>query len=129
MKNNNQNNSQNTNSQPANSQNNNSQASNSQNPIIAPNNESDDSFIKVSLVNQSVFIRKKKVCPLKDIDISEITYKNLKFINKFISERGKIVPRRITNIELKKQKAIAQAIKRARFLALISPIKKDYNQN
>jgi len=89
------------------------------------NNENEESFVKVSLVNQSVFIRKKKSCPLKDIDISEIDYKNLKLLNKFISERGKIIPSRITNVELKKQRAIANAIKRARFLALISPIKKD----
>jgi small subunit ribosomal protein S18 len=88
-------------------------------------NENEESFVKVSLVNQSVFIRKKKTCPLKDIKLSEIDYKNLKLLNKFISERGKIIPSRITNVEIKKQRAIANAIKRARFLALISPIKKD----
>ncbi|NBX52944.1 MAG: 30S ribosomal protein S18 [Proteobacteria bacterium] len=88
-------------------------------------NENEDSFVKVSLVNQSVFIRKKKSCPLRDIDISEIDYKNLKLLNKFISERGKIVPSRISNVEIKKQRAIANAVKKARFLALISPIKKD----
>jgi len=88
-------------------------------------NENEESFVKVSLVNQSVFIRKKKTCPLKDINLSEIDYKNLKLLNKFVSERGKIIPSRITNVEIKKQRAIANAIKRARFLALISPIKKD----
>ncbi len=93
------------------------------------NNESEEGFVKVSLVNQSVFIRKKKTCPLRDIDVSEIDYKNLKLLNKFISERGKIIPSRITNVEIKKQRAIAQAIKRARNLALISPIKKDTTSN
>ena len=93
------------------------------------NNENEESFVKVSLVNQSVFIRKKKSCPLRDIDISEIDYKNLKLLNKFISERGKIIPSRITNVEIKKQRAIAQAIKRARNLALLSPIKKDATSN
>ena len=92
-------------------------------------NENEESFVKVSLVNQSVFIRKKKTCPLRDIDISEIDYKNLKLLNKFISERGKIIPSRITNVEIKKQRAIAQAIKRARNLALISPVKKDATSN
>ncbi|MFM7558061.1 MAG: hypothetical protein ACKO46_05800, partial [Alphaproteobacteria bacterium] len=63
------------------------------NNIVPPtNNENEESFVKVSLVNQSVFIRKKKTCPLRDIDISEINYKNLKLLNKFISERGKIIP-------------------------------------
>lgn len=95
------------------------------NNATVENNE--DSFIKISLVNQSVFIRKKKSCPLRDIPMSEINYSNLKLLNKFITERGKIIPARITNVEIKKQKAIAQAIKRARQLALISPIKKEVN--
>ena len=95
----------------------------------ANNTENEEGVVKVSLVNQSVFIRKKKTCPLRDIDISEIDYKNLKLLNKFISERGKIIPSRITNVEIKKQKAIAQAIKRARNLALLSPIKKDATYN
>lgn len=91
------------------------------------NNEAqtEEGYIKVSLVNQSVFIRKKRSCPLKDIDISEINYKNLNLINKFISERGRIAPSRVTNVEVKKQRALAQAIKRARHLALISPIRKE----
>lgn len=91
--------------------------------------ENEDTFLRVSLVNQSVFIRKKKTCPLKNYPLSEINYKNLKLLNKFLSERGKIIPSRITNIDLKKQRAIAKAIKQARKLALISPIKKDLNSN
>jgi small subunit ribosomal protein S18 len=91
------------------------------------NNENEEGFVKVSLVNQSVFIRKKKSCPLRDIPITEINYGNLKLLNKFLSERGKIIPARISNVELKKQRAIANAIKRARQLALISPIKKEVN--
>ena len=91
--------------------------------------ENENTFLRVSLVNQSVFIRKKKTCPLKNYPLSEINYKNLKLLNKFLSERGKIVPSRITNVCLKKQRAIARAIKHARKLALISPIKKDLNFN
>ncbi len=85
----------------------------------------EEGFIKISLVNQSVFIRKKKSCPLLDIPLSEVNYKNLKLLNKFLSERGKIIPSRITNVAVKKQKALAIAIKRARNLALISPIAKE----
>lgn len=85
----------------------------------------EEGFLKVSLVNQSVFIRRKKSCPLSAIPLSEITYKNLKLLNKFLTERGKILPSRLTNVSPKKQRALANAIKRARFLALISPIKKD----
>lgn len=85
----------------------------------------EEGFLRISLVNQSVFVRKKKTCPLADLSIADISYKNLKLINKFLSERGKIAPSRITNVEPKKQRALAKAIKRARQLALISPIKKD----
>jgi small subunit ribosomal protein S18 len=88
-----------------------------------------DGFIKVSLVNQSVFIRKKKSCPLRDITIPEINYTDLRLLNKFLSERGKIIPSRVTNVIVKKQKALANAIKRARHLALISPVKKDLISN
>lgn len=90
-----------------------------------PSGKDEDGFIRVSLVNQGVFVRKRKTCPLKEVSISEINYKNLKLLNKFLSERGKIVPARITGVAMKKQKAIAAAVKRARQLALISPIKKD----
>jgi small subunit ribosomal protein S18 len=89
------------------------------------NNNVDDGFLKISLVNQSVFIRKKKSCPLRAIDDSAINYKNLRLLNRFLSERGRIAPSRITNVSMKKQKLLANAIKRARHLALISPIKKE----
>lgn len=84
--------------------------------------DNDDNFLKISLVNQAVFFRKKKSCPLKDIPFSEINYKNLNLLNKFLTERGKIIPSRVTNVSMKKQKALAQAIKVARQIALISPI-------
>jgi len=84
--------------------------------------DNEDNFLKVSLVNQGVFVRKKKTCPLKHIPFSEINYKNLDLLNKFISERGKILSSRITNVSMKKQKAVANAIKVARQLALMSPI-------
>lgn len=95
----------------------------------SPSTGAEENYIKVSLVNQSVFIRKKKSCPLRDISLFDINYKNLRLLNKFLSERGKILPSRITNVELKKQKALANAIKKARHLALISPIKKDLTSN
>ncbi len=91
------------------------------------NSNSDEGFIRVSLVNQAVFVRKRRKCPLKDIDISEINYKNISLLNKFLTERGKIIPSRVTGTSVKKQKALANAIKVARNLALISPIAKDMN--
>lgn len=87
------------------------------------NNNNDEDLLKISLVNQGVFSRKKKKCPLADFDIFDVNYKNLKLLDKFLSERGKIYPTRVTYVSPKKQKALAVAIKRARQLALLSPIK------
>ena len=87
-------------------------------------NNNEEDLLKISLVNQGVFSRKKKKCPLIKFDISEINYKNLTLLDKFLSERGKIFPTRVTHVSPKKQKALAIAIKRARQLALLSPIKK-----
>ena len=49
----------------------------------------------------------------------KIDYKDVKLLQRFISERGKIVPTRITAVSAKKQRLLAKAIKRARFLALL----------
>lgn len=76
----------------------------------------------IKLVDQSVLIRIKPECPLAHIDIAEINYKNISLLEKFITERGKILSSRLTNVSAKKQRAIAKAIKLARKLSLISPI-------
>ena len=89
--------------------------------------ETEDGFLKISLVNQGIAAKRGKFCPLKDIPIEEINYKNLKLLSKFLTERGKIISGRIANIEVKKQRALAKAIKRARNLALLSPIGKETN--
>jgi small subunit ribosomal protein S18 len=86
--------------------------------------ETDDGFLKISLVNQAVFVRKRKSCPLKNLPIAEINYKNLKLLNKFLTERGKIIPARVTNVAMKKQRALTNAIKVARQVALLSPVDK-----
>ena len=52
-------------------------------------------------------------------DAAKIDYKDVKLLQRFVSERGKIVPRRITAVTAKEQRALAQAIKRARLLALL----------
>lgn len=99
----------------------NNKAQNTQNK---PGEDNDDGFLKISLVNQAVFVRKRKSCPLENVDVSQINYKNLKLLNKFLTERGKIVPARATDLSMKKQRALTNAIKIARQLALISPIDK-----
>ncbi len=57
--------------------------------------------------------------PLLGRQCSAIDYKDVRLLQRYISERGKIVPSRITAVSAKKQRELAQAIKRARFLALL----------
>ena len=94
-------------------------------PIVNDGTISEEGYLRVSLVNQGVAARRKKKCPLDGVDISEINYKNLELLNKFLTERGKIIPKRVSGTSVKKQKALANAIKVARNLALISSIRKD----
>lgn len=65
------------------------------------------------------FFRRKKTCPFSGDNAPVIDYKDVKLLQRFMSERGKIVPSRITAVSNKKQRALARAIKRARFLGLL----------
>ena len=66
------------------------------------------------------FFRRKKVCPFSSDDAPRIDYKDIKLLNRYISEKGKITPSRITNVSRSKQLELSKAIKRARFLGLMS---------
>ena len=65
------------------------------------------------------FFRRRKTCPFSGPDAIQIDYKDVKLLQKFTTERVKIIPSRITAVSQKKQRELAQAIKRARFLALM----------
>ncbi len=65
------------------------------------------------------FFRRRKSCPFSGEGAPKIDYKDVKLLQRFVSERGKIVPRRITAVTAKEQRDLAQAIKRARLLALL----------
>ncbi len=65
------------------------------------------------------FFRRRKACPFSAKDAPAIDYKDTRLLQRYISERGKIVPSRITAVGAKNQRKLAQAIKRARFLALL----------
>lgn len=65
------------------------------------------------------FFRRRKSCPFSGTNAPAIDYKDVKLLQRFISERGKIVPSRITAVSAPKQRELARAIKRARFLALL----------
>lgn len=68
---------------------------------------------------RKVFFRRKRSCPLTGDNAPKIDYKDVKLLQRFISERGKILPSRITSVSHKKQRVLAAAIKRARNLALL----------
>ncbi|MGH7048518.1 MAG: 30S ribosomal protein S18 [Stellaceae bacterium] len=65
------------------------------------------------------FFRRRKSCPFSGPNAPKIDYKDIKLLQRFVSERGKIVPSRITAVSTKRQRELAQAIKRARFLGLL----------
>lgn len=65
------------------------------------------------------FFRRRKSCPFSGENAQIIDYKDIRTLSKFISERGKIVPSRISSVSTKKQRELATAIKRSRFLALM----------
>ncbi len=64
-------------------------------------------------------MRRRKSCPFASSSAPKIDYKDIKLLQRFLSERGKIVPSRITAVSAKKQRELARAIKRARFMALL----------
>ena len=65
------------------------------------------------------FFRRRKTCPFSSDNSPKIDYKDVRLLQRYISERGKIVPSRITAVSAKKQRELARAIKRARILGLL----------
>jgi len=64
-------------------------------------------------------VKTKKVCRFTQNNVKYIDYKDVKLLQKFITEQGKIIPKRITGTSSKYQRELAVAIKRARHLALL----------
>ena len=73
---------------------------------------------KLSIFQSNKF-KFKKNCPLSAKGAPVIDYKNINLLKRYISENGKMLPSRITNVSQKKQRALSLSIKRARNLALI----------
>ena len=65
------------------------------------------------------FFRRRKTCPFSGENAPKIDYKDTRLLQRYVSERGKIVPSRITAVSAKKQRELARAIKRARLLGLL----------
>ena len=70
--------------------------------------------------SNSPFENKRKFCPFSQPGSPTIDYKDIRLLSRYITEKGKIIPSRITGVSRKKQKELAKAIKRARFLSLLS---------
>ncbi len=75
-------------------------------------------FAKLSIFQPNRY-KFKKSCPLSVKGAPVIDYKNIKLLKRYVSENGKILPSRITNVSQKKQRQLSISIKRARNLALI----------
>ena len=65
------------------------------------------------------FFRRRKTCPFSGPNALKIDFKDVRLLSRFVSERGKIMPSRISAVSVKKQRELALAVKRARFLALM----------
>ena len=74
---------------------------------------------EVRTTTRRPFFRRRKTCPFSGDKAPKIDYKDVKLLSRYLSERGKIVPSRITAVSAKKQRELARAIKRARNLALL----------
>ncbi len=70
-------------------------------------------------MNRKPFFRRKKMCPFSGENALEIDYKDVQMLHRFVSEKGKIVPARITSVSAKKQRQLAKAIKRSRYIGLM----------
>jgi small subunit ribosomal protein S18 len=69
--------------------------------------------------------KKKKSCPFTRAGIKHIDYKDVENLSKFITERGRIIPRRITGVSHYHQKLLSRAIKKARYMALLPFVAED----
>jgi small subunit ribosomal protein S18 len=64
-------------------------------------------------------IRNKKICRFTQNDIKYIDYKDVKLLQRYVNEQGRIIPKRITGTSAKYQRELSVAIKRARHMALL----------
>jgi small subunit ribosomal protein S18 len=71
------------------------------------------------------FVKRRRQCPFTAAGISHIDYKDVNTLYQFITERGKIIPRRITGVSFHHQKQLASAVKKARHMALLPFVTED----
>ena len=76
-------------------------------------------------VAKKSFSRRRKTCPFSGKGAMSIDWKDVKTLERYITERGNIIPSRITAVSSKKQRELSRAIKRARFMALIPYVRQE----
>ncbi len=82
------------------------------------------SHIHRKRIPTSILLRsKRKMCPLKEAGIERIDYKDVELLKNYVTEGGKIIPSRISGVDAANQRMLKIAIRRARNLALLSPMK------
>jgi small subunit ribosomal protein S18 len=84
-----------------------------------------DSTDGAATATKRPFFRRKKSCPFTGEHAPAIDWKDTRTLSKYISERGKIMPSRITSVSQKKQRELSQAIKRARYMALMPYLRQE----
>ena len=80
--------------------------------------------------DKPAFTKRRKTCAFSAPDAQPIDWKDVKTLRRYISERGKMMPSRITYVSQKKQRELSKAIKRARFMGLLPylQVESDYQQ-
>ena len=84
-----------------------------------PSSESSSYSRNTTDAAKPTFFRRSRGCPLSGPNAPVVDYKNIRLLQRFISERGRILPARITSVSAKMQRQLKQAVKRARNLALL----------
>jgi small subunit ribosomal protein S18 len=74
---------------------------------------------RINAENSDFRTKRRKRCPFTAAGMKKIDYKDIDTLTKFITDRGKILPRRITGVSAFHQKHLAKAIKQARYMALL----------
>lgn len=89
------------------------------------NSQDDQSFGRTSGgASKKILFRRRKNCPFSGKNAPKIHYLDVRTLGRYVSERGKMTPSRITAVSAKKQRELSRAIKRARFLALMPYVNK-----
>ena len=82
------------------------------------------SHLRRKRIPTSILLRsKRKICPFKEAGIERIDYKDVELLKSYVTEGGKIIPSRISGVCAANQRKLKTAIRRARNLALLSPMK------